>query len=627
MSIKFLCSHCKKVLSVKDQLAGKRGKCPHCGTVVLVPVPGTPAAPAAARPAEAPAAPPPPAPPSPPADLDALAAAALADEPKAGGPPAAATTIDFECPMCGEKLHMPLDLAGKREPCPECRRIIKVPEPEKKDPANWRQTNQSLPSAARRPEEKAPEGTWSSAAGAAMVSREALHDAGAIPEAKALLTVRQRIVRYTWIAGVAVFVVVCAVLGYLKWAEATEAKALDAALGYAESAAGQGELGRDGRAAVYRLAGEYFLRKREPGGAAKAREQFEKSLGLLRPAGGAERDAALQDLALSEVEMGGSSQDVDAGLKLKWDDVQKELHAALSNMRYSEARMESLRDLTRRLAAKGQGERAAALASSLYPSPNGERAEALGAVGLELRAAGKNDLADKAADQALPMYAAEKDRPALAASAVALAIALGRQPPEPGKKGNKWAVDDKTSDRIGQAEGAARAGKWNDARQKVQDLQKDLPDEQLRAYVGLAAAALDDKSAGKAVVEEEIQGALATRGTSAWLLLRLARVGERAGAAPEAVRSVAAVIADADLRGRAQLAALEAQLAQTKAAADPKLIDGVDAQTLSARLAREEWARHNIRYSSGTPGVVKGWDAPNKAFGLLGVALGSQGEE
>ena len=270
MSIKFLCSHCLKVLSVKDQLAGKRGKCPHCGTVVLVPVPAKPAsAPAAPRPASAPAASPPAAPPAPPADLDALAAAALADEPKADGPPTAPTTIDFECPMCGEKLHLPLDLAGKRAPCPECRRIIKVPEPEKKDPANWRQATQSLPSAARRPEEKAPEGAWSSAAGAAMVSREALHDAGAIPEARALLTVRQRVVRYTWVAGVAVFVVVCAVLGYLKWAEAVEAKALDAALGYAESAAGQGELGRDGRAAIYRLAGDYFLRQRETGGAAR----------------------------------------------------------------------------------------------------------------------------------------------------------------------------------------------------------------------------------------------------------------------------------------------------------------------------------------------------------------------
>jgi hypothetical protein len=75
------------------------------------------------------------------------------------------------------------------------------------------------------------------------------------------------------------------------------------------------------------------------------------------------------------------------------------------------------------------------------------------------------------------------------------------------------------------------------------------------------------------------------------------------------------------------LAMFEAELAKTKQAADVKLLDGVDAQTLSARLAHEEWARHNVRYSSGTAGVVKTWDAPNKAFGLLGVALGSQGDE
>ncbi len=85
--------------------------------------------------------------------------------------------------MCGEKLHLALELAGKREPCPECKRIIRVPEPEKKDPANWRKVDNSLPSGARREEEKAPEGAWGSAAAGARVSREALQEAGAIPEA------------------------------------------------------------------------------------------------------------------------------------------------------------------------------------------------------------------------------------------------------------------------------------------------------------------------------------------------------------------------------------------------------------------------------------------------------------
>ena len=37
MAIKFLCSSCKKVVSVKDEFAGRKGKCPHCGNVLTVP--------------------------------------------------------------------------------------------------------------------------------------------------------------------------------------------------------------------------------------------------------------------------------------------------------------------------------------------------------------------------------------------------------------------------------------------------------------------------------------------------------------------------------------------------------------------------------------------------------------
>ena len=54
-----------------------------------------------------------------------------------------------------------------------------------------------------------------------------------------------------------------------------------------------------------------------------------------------------------------------------------------------------------------------------------------------------------------------------------------------------------------------------------------------------------------------------------------------------------------------------------------KALDAVEGQSLSARLVREEWARRN----TGSTGVIKGWDPPNRAFGLLGVALGSPGAE
>ena len=37
MSIRIICSGCQKALRVKDAMAGKKGKCPHCGTVISVP--------------------------------------------------------------------------------------------------------------------------------------------------------------------------------------------------------------------------------------------------------------------------------------------------------------------------------------------------------------------------------------------------------------------------------------------------------------------------------------------------------------------------------------------------------------------------------------------------------------
>src|SRR5690349_2294966 len=111
MPIQFLCPHCKKAVKVKDEFAGKKGKCPHCTKFVTVPAPAKPSST--------------PPPPRPRIDVEAEAAAALADEPK---PEAAAapTTIDFTCPMCDAQLHMPLSDAGRRAQCPECKNIIKV---------------------------------------------------------------------------------------------------------------------------------------------------------------------------------------------------------------------------------------------------------------------------------------------------------------------------------------------------------------------------------------------------------------------------------------------------------------------------------------------------------------------
>jgi len=63
MTIKFNCPHCHKGLSVKEHLAGKRAPCPSCKKVLTIPAPVAMAA-----------------------DVEDLAAAAFADEPKAAEP-------------------------------------------------------------------------------------------------------------------------------------------------------------------------------------------------------------------------------------------------------------------------------------------------------------------------------------------------------------------------------------------------------------------------------------------------------------------------------------------------------------------------------------------------------------
>src|SRR5262245_58453104 len=184
MTINFRCPSCGKVLKVKEGLTGRKAPCPSCKTVLTIPAAPTPpgdgastAPPKAAAPpaqaaraaagksvpppAKSPVAtgvkPPPknaPNPPSapvngePPADIgdaEAFAASLLGDEPKQEEP-TETKTITFKCPQCDDPMTVSIELAGKQAPCPSCRRIVKVPLPQKKEPIDWRQPNKKLPS-------------------------------------------------------------------------------------------------------------------------------------------------------------------------------------------------------------------------------------------------------------------------------------------------------------------------------------------------------------------------------------------------------------------------------------------------------------------------------------------------
>ena len=75
--VRFCCEHCGRKISVQDKHAGKRGKCPECGTVIVI--------------------------------------------------PAKSTVITFHCPSCDQRISVPKTHAGKEVQCPSCKDRFIVP--------------------------------------------------------------------------------------------------------------------------------------------------------------------------------------------------------------------------------------------------------------------------------------------------------------------------------------------------------------------------------------------------------------------------------------------------------------------------------------------------------------------
>jgi DNA-directed RNA polymerase subunit RPC12/RpoP len=76
--IRFSCKNCGHKIKVEDKHSGRRGKCPKCGRVVVVP-----------------------------------------DKP---------TTVEFLCENCGRKISVPDIYAGRSGKCPKCRSMVIIPK-------------------------------------------------------------------------------------------------------------------------------------------------------------------------------------------------------------------------------------------------------------------------------------------------------------------------------------------------------------------------------------------------------------------------------------------------------------------------------------------------------------------
>jgi hypothetical protein len=483
------------------------------------------------------------------------------------------------------------------------------------EPKDWRKIDKRLPSGAKQNLEPAPEGAWGSTA-AAGVSRETLLETGVIAEEEDLDAKRQRAMRFVKLGIVVVVLALGGIAGYSFFLRGKADKYLGRAL---EMTKGESsKLTPEQAAVVHWAAAEYHARSGKPDAAQRAIDEYGQARAALGKAASLERDAMLLELALDQLDLGGGIMD--------WSKTVEAVRQTLDQMRAPEARVEAVRQVTRRLADKGQA-RAAQLLAGKFGADSGE----LTAVAaLELIRSGNQKegqaLADSGALAPAQKGQATK-KPPVTPSAVALAVVLGRDEPKPRTSGKKDEerpnADDVDNILVGKAEGLARKGDFAAARAL---LGTSRPAIRLRSLVVLAGLAMETFPGDQADLNAALDlaaGDAKAQIESPWLMLRLVQLAARALMEDRAVQ-LAGQISDAGLKAQAQLAIFRARLANMKenVVADEAVAAGVTERTGAAAQARLMLARRNVHLGSGWAKNVEAWTDGDRAAGLAGVALG-----
>lgn len=614
--IKFNCSKCKKLLRVKEELGGKKAKCPGCQQVLIIPAPVRSTA-----------------------DVEELAAAAFADKPiEAPAPKQESKTIDFDCPQCGEPIRLSMDMAGKQAPCPECSRIIKVPLPVKNEPKDWRKVDTKIPTGARRDNEPAPEGAWGSAVSTGKVSRQALVEAEAIPEIKEYVSplhwVRRGLVLTATVVGLVV-----GVMALLHYRDVRKQKsALTLAEDFLPPRGKKNHVPPLEAAEIYRAQGEYYLEVNKP-------VEAKKSLGLARAqlqtvTPSPQRDFMLIDLVLTQADLLGTLGQITSSQRLQKEkgEIIHELSSTLNLVNRPESRLEAVREIAKKLITRGDEEYAFSLANSMGDDQSaGEIPERQALIGLELHRAGKKQAEDFAARalqayQVKPKTDKEKDKdkdktvaappsPSLAALLLALnqadkiTLIKVEEPPRSGVPAYE--------SRMGFCQGWALRGDF--ARARTLAGAGGRADHRLQALVAVAGIIMDKNPAD---AKEDLTKAISAlndaqqQGTKLppWAVLRLVRLCVQANMLEEA-RQAAEAIADTSFQDRAW-----AECYRGMAKAEPKkVMDWLMEAKQKSPVALETLARLASQEGKASAALkaIDTWTPETlKPFGYVGVALG-----
>ncbi|HMP18213.1 MAG TPA: hypothetical protein PKD72_14410, partial [Gemmatales bacterium] len=204
--------NCRKQLRIDARHAGKKIACQGCKQHIRLPTAEELKLPArtatvGAESAEG----------EPIVDFDMLAQEAVITEKQEQEASLQELTVNFTCPHCDEPVQLAAEHAGKRAPCPSCRRIIAVPKLDTGKPKDWREKQAQGPSLAKKEEVKL-EGAWGNE-NIAKVSIEALEEAKALPRIKRKLTLRDY-ATYTTYAVMLLAVLGAGYWGWNRWRSA-----------------------------------------------------------------------------------------------------------------------------------------------------------------------------------------------------------------------------------------------------------------------------------------------------------------------------------------------------------------------------------------------------------------------
>jgi ssDNA-binding Zn-finger/Zn-ribbon topoisomerase 1 len=525
MAIIFDCPSCGKNYRLADKYAGQRSICANAGCKKPIVVPNPqPVAATSVQSTE------------PNVDADALALAALADE----APKVEVQTVPIQvtCASCDHVWEVPRAMEGKNVPCPECRKINRVPVQKVEKPVDWRDTNKDRPSLAKSNVEK-PSGAWDT--GVTKVTGEALRATGVakIHYEELPLWYRVRI-------PLAIMSVVAVVgIGIFSLTRNVKDKRQERTFEEAQESIESNPVLKDRtefHALIRKVHGQNLIPKiqnrKQLDAAIKLLAEARANLNSGRSLNLAERQPLLMELALAQVDLGGTKDEIDLDVRLPWDKVQTEIRRTLENLSDSELRLLAIRGIASKLAPFNESSRAFDIARQLFNSPL-EIGDSFGATGIEivrqqgseagiayLKAGEGSITTPTALSTAFLIAIGTPEKPYVGSTLKPLLIS----PDIPVTPELRWAF----------TEGFAFHGKWEQAKQ-VAD-QPGQAEARLRAWLAFGEQALQKQESQR--ITQASQSVLTLLSQEArninnyWLLVKAARFIAQNGKLKEADQTV-----------------------------------------------------------------------------------------